>query len=100
MLAAERHPAKGIEAAKALLVATGHRDTGGPWLPVGAGVHTGIAWMGAVGEGAHSELTALGDSVNTTARLASVAVAGEVLVRPTRPARRASIPDWRRAGSS
>jgi adenylate cyclase len=33
-----------------------------------------------VGEGAHTELTALGDTVNTTARLASVAEAGQVLV--------------------
>jgi class 3 adenylate cyclase len=33
-----------------------------------------------VGDGSHVELTALGDIVNTTARLASVARAGEVLV--------------------
>ena len=33
-----------------------------------------------MGEGAHTEITALGDAVNTTARLASVAQAGEVLV--------------------
>jgi adenylate cyclase len=33
-----------------------------------------------VGEGAHTELTALGDTVNTTARLAAVAIAGEVVV--------------------
>jgi adenylate cyclase len=43
-------------------------------------VHTTLVWVGAVGEGSHTELTALGDSVNTTARLASAAAAGEVLV--------------------
>ena len=36
--------------------------------------------MGAVGEGAHTELTAVGDMVNTTARLAGAAEAGEILV--------------------
>ena len=39
-----------------------------------------MAWYGAVGEGAHVELTAIGDAVNVAARLASSAAAGEVLV--------------------
>jgi adenylate cyclase len=80
LLSGERHAARAIDAARAVLAATGHGAVDGPWLPVGAGVHTGISWMGAVGEGAHTELTALGDTVNTTARLASAAGAGEVLV--------------------
>jgi adenylate cyclase len=49
-------------------------------VPLGAGVHTGMAWMGAVGEGERTELTAVGDTVNTAARLASVAAAGEILI--------------------
>jgi adenylate cyclase len=80
MIAGERHAARGVEAARALLLATGHADPGGPWVPVGAGVHTGLSWMGAVGEGSQTQLTAVGDAVNTTARLASVAAAGEILV--------------------
>jgi adenylate cyclase len=80
LLAGERHVARAVEAARALLLATGHADRGGPWLPVGAGVHTGLAWVGAVGEGAHTALTAVGDVVNTAARLASAATAGEILV--------------------
>ena len=80
LLSGEQHAARAVEAAQALLVATGHTDPAGPWVPLGAGVHTGPAWVGAVGEGAHTELTALGDAVNTTARLASVAKAGEILV--------------------
>ena len=80
LLTGDRHAAAGVEAALALLVATGHSDPGGPWVPVGAGVHTGPVWMGAIGEGTHVELTAVGDAVNVTARLASAAGAGEVLV--------------------
>ncbi|HUG47146.1 MAG TPA: adenylate/guanylate cyclase domain-containing protein [Candidatus Limnocylindria bacterium] len=71
---------RAVEAARAVLLATGHSDPAGPWAPVGAGVHTGHAWFGAVGEGTHVEVTAVGDAVNTAARLASAAAAGEVLV--------------------
>ncbi len=74
------HAARALASARAILSATGHGDPGGPWLPVGAGVATGIAYVGAVGSGAHTEFTALGDIVNTAARLASVAGAGEILV--------------------
>jgi adenylate cyclase len=74
------HAARAVHAAIDLLDATGHRDAGGPWLPVGAGVHTGIAYVGAVGLAQAREFTALGDAVNVAARLASVAAAGELLV--------------------
>lgn len=80
LLSGERHAARGVDAARALLEATGHTDPGGPWVPLGAGVHTGLAWVGAVGAGTHTELTAVGDAVNTAARLASAAAAGEILV--------------------
>jgi adenylate cyclase len=39
-----------------------------------------VAFVGAVGEPPVTELTALGDVVNTAARLASAADAGELLV--------------------
>jgi adenylate cyclase len=80
LLSGDEHASCGLSAARALLEETGHADRGGPWVPVGAGVHTGPAWVGAVGEGAYVTITALGDSVNTTARLASAAQAGEILV--------------------
>jgi adenylate cyclase len=80
LLSGERHAARGIDAARTLLQATGHGEEGGPWVPLGAGVHTGRAWVGAVGAGTHTTMTALGDAVNTTARLASAAGAGEILV--------------------
>jgi adenylate cyclase len=79
-LAGERHAAAAVRAARAILRATGHGEPGGPWAPVGAGVHTGKVWYGAVGEGTHVDLTALGDVVNTAARLAGAAGSGEVLV--------------------
>jgi adenylate cyclase len=73
------HAADAVAAAKELLAATGHGD-GEPWLSIGAGVHTGIAYVGTVGEGDTFDFTALGDSVNTAARLAEAAAAGEILV--------------------
>jgi len=74
------HTERAVETAKDLLRATGHADATGPWVPVGAGVHTGRAWFGAVGEGSHTELTVLGDPVNVTARLAAQAGTGEIIV--------------------
>jgi adenylate cyclase len=75
------HPRRAIEAAQELLRLTGHRDTKGPWLPVGIGVHTGSAYVGVVGdEDSTADFTALGDNVNITARLASAAGAGEILI--------------------
>jgi len=50
-------------------------------IPVGTAVHTGVAFVGATGLGTTvDDFTALGDTVNITARLASAAVAGEVIV--------------------
>ena len=80
-LAGPAHARAAIEAAQAILRATGHGDPAGSWIPIGVGVHTGTAYVGAVGsaEGV-TDIAALGDAVNTTARLASQAGPGEVLV--------------------
>ena len=80
LLSGEEHAARAVAAARALLVATGHADPAGPWVPIGAGVHTGPAWVGAVGDAVHTEMTVVGDTVNVTARLAAAAGPGEVLV--------------------
>ena len=66
LMSGPRHPAHAVAAAQAVMRATGHGDPGGPWIPLGAGVHTGMAWVGAVGDDSHTELTALGDTVNVT----------------------------------
>jgi adenylate cyclase len=80
--AGKEHAQRAVEAGKALLRATGHRDAGGPWVPVGVGIHTGLAWIGTISgvNESSSDFTALGDNVNITARLASKALAGEVLI--------------------
>lgn len=74
------HAANAVATARDLMRVTGHADPGGPWVPLGAGVHTGRMWFGAVGEGTHVEITVVGDTVNTTARLASEATTGEIIV--------------------
>jgi adenylate cyclase len=80
-LAGQDHTRKAVEAAQALLRATGHGTTDGPWVPLGAGVHSGRAFVGIVGSAESSaEFTALGDPVNVAAHLASQAAIGEVLV--------------------
>jgi adenylate cyclase len=50
-------------------------------IPVGVGVHTGVAYFGAMGEeNGLVNISAIGDEVNTAARIASKAEAGEILV--------------------
>jgi adenylate cyclase len=79
--AGPQHPRRAIEAAQSLLKLTGHSDGKGPWLPVGIGIHTGPAFVGVVGDSeATMDFTALGDNVNITARLASEAGPGEILI--------------------
>ena len=75
------HARRAIEAGRALLLKTGHGQAGDPWLPLGIGIHTGVAWVGAVGgaDGAATDFTALGDNVNITARLTSASATGEIL---------------------
>lgn len=75
------HARRAIEAGQELLKVTGHLRSEGPWLPVGVGIHTGVAFMGSVGsEKGVIHVTVLGDSVNTTARLVSKARIGEIVV--------------------
>ena len=76
------HAAKAIAAGRAILEAAGRTDASPSGaIPVGAGVHMGIAYVGSLGSSVEiSDFTALGDPVNTTARLASLAEAGELLV--------------------
>ena len=76
------HARQAVLAAQQLLLVTGHAEEQGPWLPIGIGIHTGIAFVGTVSgaEDTVTDITALGDNVNITARLASVAGAGEALI--------------------
>lgn len=67
----------GLEALKVM----GYGSPAGPWIPVGAGIHTGPAYVGSVSaEGGVSNISILGDAVNTAARLTSLAAPGELLI--------------------
>jgi adenylate cyclase len=52
----------------------------GDGLPVGIGIHFGPAYVGKVGTENVNDFTAVGDTVNTTARLQSQAKAGEIVM--------------------
>lgn len=50
-------------------------------IPVGIGVHAGVAYFGAMGsDDGLVNISAIGDEVNTAARLASKAGAGEIII--------------------
>lgn len=75
-----------MRAARDLLLAVPELERGKK-LPIGVGVHTGPAFVGSVGfedlQGDQEKVrdfTALGDAVNVTARLASLAGPGEALI--------------------
>jgi adenylate cyclase len=79
--AGPNHALTAINAGKEILRATGHGEGKTPWVPVGVGVNTGVAFIGALKvEGGRTDITILGDAVNTTARLSSQAGTGELLV--------------------
>jgi len=83
-IAGKDYHKKAIEAARRILLRTGHEDANGPWAPVGIGVHSGMTFVGAVGgKDEISQISILGDAANTAARLASAAKVGEILVSDT-----------------
>ena len=82
--AGPQHARVAIDTGLRLLRATGHGERGGPWVPIGIGVHTGTAYVGTVGDAEGvNDFAALGDAANTAARLAGVAREGELLASET-----------------
>jgi adenylate cyclase len=72
---------RAVDIAMRLMKAYGYGRPEGPCIKVGAGVHTGTAFVGMVGtSGRMTEFTSLGDAPNVTARLASLAGSGEVVL--------------------
>ncbi len=69
-----------VKAGLGLLHATGHADATGPWLPIGVGIHSGVAFVGSIGDGSNYEFAALGASMNTGARLVAAAGQGELVM--------------------
>lgn len=87
-LAGEDHPWRAVAAAQEVLRATGHADPEGPWVPVGVGIHSGVAYVGIVGHvDGVTDITVLGDVANTASRLASVAQTGEIIISAASAAR-------------
>ena len=69
-----------ILAAMDIMRAMGYGGEAEPWLPVGIGLHAGPAFVGKIGTEGVSDFTALGDTVNTAARLQSKAGPGEIVL--------------------
>jgi adenylate cyclase len=68
-----------LDDAEALLATAGYGE-GEPWVDVGVGLDFGTAFVGNVGAGEVKDFTAIGDVVNTAARLQSAAAGGEVVM--------------------
>ncbi|MSR22328.1 MAG: adenylate/guanylate cyclase domain-containing protein [Gemmatimonadetes bacterium] len=49
-----------------------------PWIQMGVGIHAGPAYIGKVGTDGTNAVTALGDTVNTAARIQAQAGASEL----------------------
>ena len=89
VITGENHAGRAIDAGKAILAGMDRSGLSGKGLMVGAGIHTGEAFVGVVGADEKVDFTALGDTVNIAARLGGLAGGGELLV---------SRSTWDRAG--
>ena len=89
VISGENHAARAIMGGRAILAAVEHDGLARKGLMVGAGAHTGEAFVGVVGSDEKTDFTALGDTVNIAARLGGLAGPGELLVSRTA---------WDRAG--
>ena len=73
-------PAQNMVAdARALLAASGYMEKR-PWVRLGIGLDFGSAFVGNVGAGDVKDFTAIGDVVNTAARLQAAAASGEIVM--------------------
>lgn len=68
-----------VSDAQALLLAAGY-DSERPWVELGIGLDFGTAFVGNVGSGEVKDFTAIGDVVNTAARLQAAAASGEIVI--------------------
>jgi adenylate cyclase len=66
--------------ASELLAAGGYGSDSDPWLRLGVGLDVGHAYVGNGGSGEVKDFTAVGDVVNTAARLQSAAGAGQIVM--------------------
>ena len=89
VITGERFAGQAIEAGEAILDAVMDQKLLQGGVRVGVGVHSGPAFVGALGSDDRLDFTALGDTVNVAARLGAAAEAGELLI---------SDRAWRAAG--
>ena len=80
VLTGENHAGRAIAAGQAILEAVDRQGLSAKGLMVGAGIHSGEAFVGVVGSDEKLDFTALGDTVNVAARLGGIAGPGELLV--------------------
>ncbi len=69
-----------VKAAEELLEAVTEGPGRAPWLPIGVGIDAGVAYVGVVGGDDFLDFTAVGDPVNSAARIQAAAGPGELLV--------------------
>jgi len=73
-------PALMLDHARALLRSVGYGSDRGPFVEMGIGLDFGEAFVGNIGERALYDFTAVGDVVNTAARLQAEAEGGEIVL--------------------
>lgn len=76
----EQVPALMMEHADLLLRAVGYGSEDGPFVELGIGLDVGEAFVGNIGERALFDFTAVGDVVNTAARLQGQAASGQIVL--------------------
>jgi len=91
VIAGENHRLRAIEAGRLVVRRIEESDLPAAGVRVGVGVQSGSTFVGVVGAGERLDFSALGDVVNTAARLGGVAGPGELLV---------AADVWRAAGLS
>ena len=79
-LTREEVPALMLDHAHGLLRSVGYGSDEGPFVELGVGIDVGEAFVGNIGDRAVYDFTAVGDVVNTAARLEAQARGGEILL--------------------
>lgn len=74
------HPERAISAGRRVVHGLQVDKRLGEAFPAGVGVHTGVAFVGVVGEKGSHDFTVVGDAANTVARLGSAAAGGELIM--------------------
>ena len=70
-----------VKTAKHVLKTLGYGTPAGPWIDVGIGIHTGMSYIGGVTTiSGIADISILGDTVNTAARLTSHAAPGQIII--------------------